>query len=115
MYNYLVQNPIVATIFILVVVAFVIFLLVKLIQKVGLEKVRKVVYDGFVKAEHEFLQGENEDKFNFVVDLAKKSIPLPFSLFITDKLLRQIIQLWFELCKDLLDDGKLNGTSHDEE
>ena len=108
MYEYLVKHPILAIIFIVIVVALAIFLMVKLIQKVGLEKVREVVYKGFVEAENEFLYGENTEKFDFVVDLAKKSIPLPFSLFITDTLLRKVIQLWFDLCKDLLDDGKLN-------
>ena len=108
MYEYLVKNPILAIIFIVIVVALAIFLMVKLIQKVGLEKVREVVYKGFVEAENEFLYGENTEKFDFVVDLAKKSIPLPFSLFITDTLLRKVIQLWFDLCKDLLDDGKLD-------
>ena len=112
MYNYLVKNPIIATIFLVVVVAFVIFLLVKFVQRVGLEKVRETVYKGFIVAEHEFLHGDNEDKFNYVVDLAKSSIPLPFSLFITDKLLRKVIQLWFDLCKDLLDDGKLNNSEN---
>ena len=104
MYEYLVKNPILAIIFIVIVVALAIFLMVKLIQKVGLEKVREVAYKGFVEAENEFLYGENTEKFDFVVDLAKKSIPLPFSLFITDTLLRKVIQLWF----DLLDDGKLD-------
>ena len=108
MYEYLVKHPILAIIFIVIVVALAIFLVVKLIQKVGLEKVREVVYKGFVEAENEFLYGENTEKFDFVVDLAKKSIPLPFSLFITDTLLRKVIQLWFDLCKDLLDDGKLD-------
>lgn len=108
MYEYLVKNPILAIIFIVIVVALAILLMVKLIQKVGLEKVREVVYKGFVEAENEFLYGENTEKFDFVVDLAKKSIPLPFSLFITDTLLRKVIQLWFDLCKDLLDDGKLD-------
>ena len=48
MYNYLVKNPIIATIFLVVVVAFVIFLLVKFMQRVGLEKVRETVYKGFI-------------------------------------------------------------------
>ena len=113
MYEYLVKNPILAIIFIVIVVALAIFLMVKLIQKVGLEKVREVVYKGFVEAENEFLYGENTEKFDFVVDLAKKSIPLPFSLFITDTLLRKVIQLWFDLCKDLLDDGKLNSSKEE--
>ena len=113
MYEYLVKNPILAIIFIVIVVVLAIFLVVKLIQKVGLEKVREVVYKGFVEAENEFLYGENTEKFDFVVDLAKKSIPLPFSLFITDTLLRKVIQLWFDLCKDLLDDGKLNSNKEE--
>ena len=105
MKEYLVSNPIMAYVFIAIIIVFVLFLLVKLMQTVGLEKVRDVVYKGFVTAEHEFLNGENEDKFNYVVDLAKKSIPLPFSLVITETLLRKVIQLWFDLCKDLLDDS----------
>ena len=112
MYQFLVDNPVLAIIFLILVVAVVVFLAVKAIQNIGLEKVRKVVYDGFIKAEHEFLQGENQEKFDYVVDLAKRSIPMPFSLFITDKLLRQVIQLWFDLIKDLLDDGKLNKTTN---
>lgn len=113
MYEYLVKNPILAIIFIVIVVVLAIFLMVKLIQKVGLEKVREVVYKGFVEAENEFLYGENTEKFDFVVDLAKKSIPLPFSLFITDTLLRKVIQLWFDLCKDLLDDGKFDSNKEE--
>lgn len=82
---------------------------VKVMQKIGLEKVRKTVYRGFVQAEHYFKHGENTQKFEYVVGLAKNAIPAPFNMFITEKLLRNIIQLWFDLCKDLLNDGRLNG------
>lgn len=115
MYNYLVNNPLLAIIFLLVVSSFIIFLLVKLLQKIGIEKVREVVYKGFVEAEVKFLYEENHEKFEYVVDLAKSSIPLPFSLFITDKLLRHMIQLWFDLCKDMLDDGVINNSQRESE
>ena len=115
MYNYFISNPIFAIIFLLLVLAFVLFLVVKFVQKVGLEKVRAVVYEGFVQAEHAFYHGENVQKFEYVVQLARSALPKPFNFFITESLLRKTIQLWFDLCKDLLDDGKLNNTAKDKE
>ena len=53
MYNYLVEDHLLAIIFILLVIVFVVFLLIKLMQNLGLEKVRAIVYKGFVTAEHE--------------------------------------------------------------
>ena len=114
MHEYMTQNPVVAIIFMVVVIAVVLFLFVKLMQTVGMEKVREYVYHLFVEAEHEFKQGENEEKFNYVILYAKTAIPAPFNLFITEKTVRKVVQLWFNLCKDLLDDGKLNGTGKDE-
>ena len=114
MQEFLMQQPIVAIIFVLLVVISALFLFIKLMQTIGMEKVRSYVYKLFVKAEHEFQHGENEEKFNYVVLYAKSAVPTPFNLFITEKTVRKIIQLWFDLCKDLLDDGKLNGTGKDE-
>lgn len=110
MYNYLVQNPVIAAIFIVVVIVISIFLIVKAMQKIGTEKIREYVYQLFVEAEHRFEHGENTSKFEYVVQLARSAIPSPFNLFITESLLRKVIQTWFDLCKDLLDDGKLNNT-----
>lgn len=108
MYDYFVENPLSAVFFAILFVAIAIFLLVKYVQYVGLEKIRADVYQGFIKAEHLFKEGDNTAKFNYVVELAKMSIPAPFNLVISEALLRKVIQLWFDLCKDLLDDGKLN-------
>lgn len=111
MYEFLVQNPIFTIIFMLFVVVCVVFMIIKALQTMGLEKIRSYVYQLFIKAEHEFNHGENEQKFEYVIQLARGHIPMPFKMFITHKTLRKVIQLWFDLCKDLLDDGKLNGTS----
>lgn len=115
MYEYFVQNPVVAFIFLALVVLVAIFLFVKAMQSIGLEKIRKIVYDGFVVAEHEFqnIDGAGKQKFEYVIQLARSSVPSPFNLFITESLLRKVIQAWFDLCKDLLDDGKLNGSKED--
>ena len=108
MYEYLVENPTVAMVFVAIAAVVAIFLLVKAMQTIGMERVRGYVYKLFVIAEHEFQYGDNTEKFEYVVNLAKSAIPMPFNLFITESLLRKVVQAWFDICKDLLDDGKLN-------
>ena len=114
MYEFLFSNPIIAMIFIAIITVIAIFLMIKAIQQMGLEKIRKYVYKLFVTAEHEFKYGDNEQKFEYVVQLARSSLPAIFRPFITEKLLKQAIQLWFDLCKDLLDDGKINKSNKEE-
>ena len=114
MLNIITEEPVI-TISVIVVVALTVFLVIKIMQKMGLEKVREYVYELFVKAEEKFKYGDNEDKFEYVISFAKKFIPMPYSLFITETLLRTVVQEWFDLCKDWLDDGILNGTSEKEE
>ena len=115
MYEFLVANPVVAVIFIAVVVAVAIFLFVKAMQKIGTDKICLYAYRWFEEAEDEFNHGENTEKFEYVLNLAKSTIPSPFNLFITERLLRKVVQLWFDLCKDLLDDKKINGSIAKEE
>lgn len=104
------QNTIITFIFIAAVLMVAIFLLVKVMQSIGMEKVRKIVYKAFIVAEEVFQHGDNESKFNYVVRIAKDTIPSPFNLFITESTLRKVVQTWFDLCKDFLDDGKFNGS-----
>ena len=111
MYQYFVSNPVVAFIFIAIVLVGIIYLLVKKLQNMGLEKIRATVYNAFIEAEHNFQYGDNEQKFEYVVNLARSHLPIPFSMFITQDLLKKVVQLWFDLVKDLLDDGKIGGTS----
>ena len=115
MYQYFVEQPLIATVFLLLVVGVAILLLIKLMQSIGMEKIREKVYQAFLKAEHRFQHGDNHEKFEYVVNVAKTAIPSPYNLFITETLLRDVIQLWFDLIKDLLDDGKLNGTARKED
>lgn len=96
-------------------IAIAIFLIVKYVRHVGLESIRERVYKAFIDAEHEFQQGDNTEKFEYVINIAKSAIPAPFNLFITESLLRKVVQAWFDLVKDLLDDGKFNGTSKEVE
>lgn len=114
MYQFFVNNPVMAVIFIVLVLAIIIFLVVKKLQSMGLEKIRATVYQAFVTAENRFKHGDNTQKFEYVVGLARSHIPAPFNMFITEDLLRKVIQLWFDLVKDLLDDGRMNGTQERE-
>lgn len=113
MYEILSKYPIAAVAFITIVTVIAIFLFVKMMQYVGLERIRGYVYKLFIEAEDRFQHGENEEKFNYVVGLTKNEIPEPFNMFITEAFLRKVVQLWFDLCKDLLDDGKMNGSVAD--
>lgn len=115
MYQYFVDNKAATIAFICIVAVSLCYFAVRMMQKIGMEKVRKTVYKAFVYAENHFNHGENRIKFEYVVQQAQKKIPAPFNLFITEKLLRDTIQLWFTLCKDLLDDGRINGTGDNEE
>lgn len=114
MYELFVKYPASAIVFIIIVTLVAIFLFIKTMQYVGMEKIRKQVYELFIRAEHEFEHGENQQKFDYVICLAKAKIPEPFNAFITESFLRRVVQTWFCLCKDLLDDGKMNGTGKDE-
>ena len=79
------------------------------------EEIRADVYQLFLKAEHNFEQGENIQKFEYVVQLARSLLPKWMQTVITtpflEMIFRKMIQKWFEEIKDLLDDGKRNGSS----
>ena len=115
MYGFLVSNPVLAFIFVVAVIAVAVFLAVKAIQKIGLDKIKLYAYQWFQDAEKEFEHGENMQKFEFVVQLARSALPSPFDKFVTEKLLRKVVQLWFDVCKDKLDDGKINGSAKEGE
>ena len=109
-YDYFVSNPLVAIIFFMFVVVVAVILFVKTMQKMGLQQIQLYVYKWFEDAEYSFEHGENKQKFDYVIQLARSQIPSPYNNFITEKLLRSVVQLWFNLCKDLLDDRKLNNS-----
>ena len=97
-----------------VAVTVLVYVTIKTMQRIGFDKIRESVYKAFVVAENRFQHGENDAKFCYVVNVAKEVIPSPFSLFITEQLLKEMIQVWFDLCKDILDDGRMNGTECEE-
>lgn len=78
-----------------------------------LDQIRADVYQAILKAEHIYKHGENAQKLEYVVQLARSMLPGWLSFFITTENLTKLINLWFAGVKDLLDDGKMNGiTDH---
>ena len=42
--------------------------------------------------------------------MARGLLPKPIQLFVSESMLKEAVQLWFDGIKDLLDDGKLNAS-----
>ncbi len=53
-----------------------------------------------------------QERFNYVLAQLFNMIPTWLRFFIPRSLLEQKLQEWFDLIKDSLDDGKINGTGH---
>lgn len=81
----------------------------------SLDDIRADVYKLFLKAEHTYLEtGAGKQKMEYVVSQARRLLPSWVQMFITDEMLEIVIQKWFDAVKDLLDDGKLNGSAEED-
>lgn len=77
-----------------------------------LEDIRADVYQLFLKAEHNpEVMASGKQKMKWVLSRARSLLPVWAQLFITDEFLERIVQKWFDAVKDLLDDGKYNGST----
>lgn len=110
-------NSVPAPVLILALVIFILVAIVLVFQYIklkGLEGIRIDVYNLILKAEHTFKHGDNTQKLEWVVQKARSMLPGWISFFITTDGLTLIIEMWFRGVKDLLDDGKMNGTAKKE-
>ena len=77
-----------------------------------LEDIRADVYQLILKAEHIYEEsGSGKQKMKWVVSQARKLLPQWAQTLIAEDTLMDIIQIWFDGVKDLLDDGKMNNSS----
>ena len=98
----------------IVVVVPVIAMTVVYLKNRSLEDIRNDVYQLILKAEHMYKEsGTGKQKMKWVVNQARKLLPEWMQMFISDEGLEKIIQAWFDGVKDLLDDGKMNGSGSD--
>lgn len=79
-----------------------------------IDEIRVNVYQLFLKAEHAYKEsGAGKQKMRYVVSQARKLLPSWLQYFITDEFLESIVEQWFRAVKDLLDDGKMNGSEEE--
>ena len=81
----------------------------------GLDGIRGDVYQLILKAEHVYnASGQGEQKLKWVVQQARGLLPQWLRIFVTEDAMMKVIDGWFKGVKDLLDDGKVNGSQKGE-
>lgn len=108
-----IMNVPLPVIVIVVAVLFVvtIFMSIQYMKAKGLEGIRNDVYQLILKAEHMYNEsGQGEQKFEWVIQQSRMLLPRWLQIFVTEEMLKKIVQSWFTGIKDLLDDGKINGS-----
>lgn len=99
----------------LVLIVLTVVISAKYIKQKGLEGIRTDVYQLILRAEHLYNEsGMGKQKFEWVIQQARGLLPKWLQVFISVDLLKNIIQKWFDGVKDLLDDGKMNGSQDNE-
>lgn len=102
------QILLVAVVILVVVTLVMVFQYLK--QK-GLEGIRAEVYRLILEAEHTYnSSGQGKQKLKWVVQQARGLLPKWLQVIMSEDTLLKIIDVWFCGVKDLLDDGKINGS-----
>ena len=82
----------------------------------GFDGIRQDVYQLILKAEHMYNEsGQGKQKLKYVVNQARGLLPQWLRIFVTEDMLVKVINEWFKGVKDLLDDGKVNGSQKGEQ
>ena len=106
------QIPVpVLVIALIVLVVVTIVIAVQYARQKGLDGIRNDVYELILKAEHLYNEsGAGKQKFEWVIQQARGLLPTWLQALISTDTLKKIVQKWFDGVKDLLDDGKVNGS-----
>lgn len=94
----------------LVVVAVVLAYLIYLTITEQWTKLREFAYRVMLLAERTFSENDGEIKFDFVIRVVYKKIPIILKPFISEADLKSLVQQWYEIAKDFLDDGVINSS-----
>lgn len=106
----MVPLPVLVIIAVLIVIS-VIYMGYTYLKNRTLDEIRGDVYQLVLRAEHTYrASSSGKHKMKWVVSQARKLLPGWMQLIISEEMLQKIIQVWFDEIKDLLDDGKMNGS-----
>lgn len=90
-----------------VVICFVLFFLLER------EKGHKILYNLMLQAKRlakDAILKSGKAQEDWVVEKALYLLPVSWKVFVTEKQVREIVRWLFQKGKDLLDDGKINGS-----
>lgn len=94
-----------------IVVILAIVVMVNYLKNKSLENIRNDVYQLILKAEHKYKESSSgQQKLKWVVSQARGLLPKWAQALISEDTLLKLIDTWFRGVKDLLDDGKVNGS-----
>lgn len=106
----MVPLPVLVIIAIMIVIS-VIWMGYTYLKNRTLDEIRGDVYQLVLRAEHTYKESSSgKQKMKWVVSQARKLLPGWIQIIISEEMLEKIIQVWFDEVKDLLDDGKMNGS-----
>ena len=71
-------------------------------------RVREFAYQIMLLAERTFKDEEGQLKFDFVVAMVYRYIPVWLKIFVKEEDIKKLIGKWYQLAKDYLDDGVIN-------
>lgn len=71
-------------------------------------KVREFAYKSMLLAERTLGDENGKLKFEFVARIVYKYLPLWLKPFISEEVIKKLIQRWYNRAKDFLDDGMIN-------
>ena len=114
--NFLKQIPLpILLVVVLILLVVTIVIAFQYAKYKGLEGIRANVYQLILKAEHMYKEsGTGQQKLKWVVQQARGLLPKWLQVIITEDMLLKVIDIWFGGVKDLLDDGKINGSQKGE-
>ena len=103
------REVIVAITCVVVAICMTLFTVASYLKDATLEDIRVDAYKLFLKAENGFKgAGKGKQKMEWVVKAINGVIPNWLKMFVSDDMLKELLQTWFDNIKDLLDDGRIN-------
>ena len=94
-----------------IILVFAVVMLVNYLKNKNLDNIRTDVYQLILKAEHSFKESKaGQQKLKWVVQQARGLLPKWMQALVSEETLLQLVDTWFKGVKDLLDDGKMNGS-----
>ena len=114
--NTLSQMPLPVLVAVLLVLAVITIVITYQYAKMkGFDGIRQDVYQLILKAEHTYNEsGQGKQKLKYVVSQARGLLPQWLRIFVTEDAMMKVIDEWYKGVKDLLDDGKVNGSQKGE-